>query len=175
MENEMENTEPQAKSPRVARCMVCSNEWVARDGSKKKPSRCPECLSRSVKWRDECEPNPDELTEEAAPEEDIPEEEEEEVVFTVESDGSKTAKRILTDEDFLTTEALEHMGKSTSRINPIGFVFVIGALAAAGLAFFLLRKGKGQPKKQGGKTQEQEIPAHPRGYVNPPQLYGGMF
>ena len=167
MENEMENTEPQAKSPRVARCMVCSNEWVARDGSKKKPSRCPECLSRSVKWRDECEPNPDELTEEPVPEEDIPEEEEE-ITGYVLPDGSGAA--------FGTVgEPRLPIITYKPNVNPIGFVFVIGALAAAGLVFFLLRKGKGQPKKQGGKTQEQEIPAHPRGYVNPPQLYGGMF
>lgn len=172
MENEMENAEPQAKSPRVARCMVCSNEWVARDGSKKKPSRCPECLSRSVKWRDECEPNPDELTEEAVPEVEIPEEEDG-IAGYVLPDGSGAAFGVVGTPDEEAT--LESITKNAPKINPIGFVFVIGALAAAGLAFFLLRKGKGQPKKQGGKTQEQEIPAHPRGYVNPPQLYGGLF
>ena len=172
MENEMEKAEPQAKSPRIARCMVCSNEWVARDGSKKKPSRCPECLSRSVKWRDECEPNPDELTEEPIPEVEIPEEEEE-ISGYILPDGSGAAFGVVGTPD--EEASLEAIAKRTSRINPIGFVFVIGALAAAGIAFFLLRKGKRHTKKQGGKTQEQEIPAHPRGYVNPPQLYGGMF
>ena len=172
MENEMENTEQRAKSPRVARCMVCSNEWVARDGSKKKPSRCPECLSRNVAWRDECEPNPDELTEEPVPEVEIPEEEEE-ITGYVLPDGSGAAFGVVGTPD--EEASLEAIAKRTPRINPIGFILVIGALTAAGLAFFLLRKGKGQLKKQGGKTQEQEIPAHPKGYVNPPQLYGGLF
>ena len=49
-------TKPQ-KPPRrnrVARCIECSNEWKASNGNEKKPSRCPACKSRDVKWRDEC-------------------------------------------------------------------------------------------------------------------------
>lgn len=39
---------------RVARCIECSNEWIATNGNEPKPSRCPVCMSRDVKWRDEC-------------------------------------------------------------------------------------------------------------------------
>lgn len=34
--------------------MTCTNEWTARNGNEDKPSRCPVCGSRLVKWRDEC-------------------------------------------------------------------------------------------------------------------------
>ena len=58
----MEKTEtvnPPVETPpeavkRVARCLECSNEWIASNGAEKKPSRCPTCMSRDVKWRDEC-------------------------------------------------------------------------------------------------------------------------
>lgn len=39
---------------RPARCLTCTNEWTARNGNEEKPSRCPVCGSRLVKWRDEC-------------------------------------------------------------------------------------------------------------------------
>lgn len=60
----MENTElPLAKGgksgktprrDRPAKCLNCTNEWMGRNGNEDKPSRCPVCGSRSVKWRDEC-------------------------------------------------------------------------------------------------------------------------
>lgn len=49
-----ESVNPEQKRERVARCIECSNEWVATNGNESKPSRCPACMSRDVKWRDEC-------------------------------------------------------------------------------------------------------------------------
>jgi len=56
VEKPPENGGKTGKPPRrdrVARC-VCSNEWTAHNGNEEKPSRCPVCKSRDVKWRDEC-------------------------------------------------------------------------------------------------------------------------
>ena len=56
MENPSETGGKTGKPPRrdrVARC-ACTNEWTARNGNEEKPSRCPVCGSRNVKWRDEC-------------------------------------------------------------------------------------------------------------------------
>lgn len=51
-----EDTKPKKeRRNRVARCMVCSEEWMAKNGNEKKPSRCPTCKSYNVKWRDECD------------------------------------------------------------------------------------------------------------------------
>lgn len=59
----MENTTSESGKPvgnptgkRVARCLTCGNEWLPRDGATEKPSRCPECKKRNVKWRDLCTP-----------------------------------------------------------------------------------------------------------------------
>lgn len=41
------------KRDRAAKCLVCSNEWIAHNGNNKKPSRCPSCKSRNVVWKDE--------------------------------------------------------------------------------------------------------------------------
>jgi len=163
MENNMEVPENLAKTPRVARCLTCSNEWMARDGSKKKPARCPECLSRNVAWRDECESKADELTEEPVPEVEIPEEEEELISHATVDEGTH-----------IETVSLESIAKNTPKINPIGFVFVIGALAAAGFAFFLIRERKRRSKKHSGNGQEQaEIVKQP-GEYHPMHLYGGI-
>ena len=163
MENNMEVPENLAKTPRVARCLTCSNEWMARDGSKKKPARCPECLSRNVAWRDECESKSDELTKEPVPEVEIREEEEELVSHMTVDEGTHTE-----------TVSLESIAKNTPKINPIGFVFVIGALAAAGIAFFLIRERKRRSKKHSGNGQEQaEIVKQP-GEYHPTRLYGGI-
>lgn len=51
--DETTKTEPE-RLERVARCIECSNEWIAMNGNEPKPSRCPSCMSRDVKWRDEC-------------------------------------------------------------------------------------------------------------------------
>lgn len=171
MENNMEVPENLAKTPRVARCLTCSNEWMARDGSKKKPARCPECLSRNVAWRDECESKADELTEEPVPEVEI-QEEEEEITGYVLPDGSGAAFGVVGTPD--EEASLEAIAKRTPKINPIGFVFVIGALAAAGLAFFLIRERKRRSKKHSGNGQEQaEIVKQP-GEYHPMHLYGGI-
>jgi len=58
VEKPLENSGKTGKPPRrdrPARCLTCSNEWTARNGNEEKPSRCPVCGSRNVKWRDECD------------------------------------------------------------------------------------------------------------------------
>lgn len=53
----LENSGKTGKPPRrdrPARCLTCTNEWTAQNGNEEKPSRCPVCGSRLVKWRDEC-------------------------------------------------------------------------------------------------------------------------
>lgn len=62
MENDGSPTENAGKTGkaekriRIAYCVGCTNEWTARNGNENKPSRCPVCGSRVVKWRDECTP-----------------------------------------------------------------------------------------------------------------------
>ena len=41
---------------RIARCLTCSHEWIPRKQDAENPSRCTECKSRDVKWRDQCTP-----------------------------------------------------------------------------------------------------------------------
>ena len=58
--NREEVAEKREKPPRrlrVAKCLHCSNEWRARNGNEKKPSKCPECGTRAVVWRDEYTPD----------------------------------------------------------------------------------------------------------------------
>lgn len=57
LEKPLENSGKRPRRDRVARCSVCTNEWIARNGNEDKPSRCPVCSSRVVKWRDECAPD----------------------------------------------------------------------------------------------------------------------
>lgn len=163
MENNMEAPENPAKTPRAARCLTCSNEWMARDGSKKKPSRCPECLSRNVAWRDECEPKAAELSEEPAPAVEITEEEEE-ILVHANVEGESHAEPV----------SLESIAKTTPRINPIGLVLVIGALTAVGIALFLVRERKKRSKKHSGNPQEQEETVKQPGGYSPIQLYGAI-
>jgi len=40
------------RKKRTALCLNCKNEWMANNGNDKKPTRCPECMSRNVVWRD---------------------------------------------------------------------------------------------------------------------------
>lgn len=165
MEKDMEMPERPVKVPRVAVCLTCSNEWMARDGSQKKPARCPECKSRNVAWRDEQSPKADELTEEPFPEVEIPEEEEEITGYIDEWEEE------IPEEE----PTLEAIAKRTPRINPIGLIFVIGGLTAAGLVFFLLRKGKGQGKISRGIRQKQAESVNPGTIYQEPNLYGGYY
>ena len=40
------------KRKRTAVCLTCTNEWIANNGNEEKPSRCPVCGSRNLKWKE---------------------------------------------------------------------------------------------------------------------------
>lgn len=145
METTTKTPDVPAKEPRVARCLTCSNEWMARDGSQKKPARCPECLSRKVKWRDECEQEARELSEpeekavELHAESDVeqPESpvEEEEIAGYILPDGSGAA--------FGTVgEPRLPIITYKPNVNPIGFVFLLGGIAFVGILMMIFRHRK---------------------------------
>ena len=66
-ENVGENREKNPISPekrdRVAVCLVCSNEWIARTGTAKKPAKCPVCGTKRCAWKDEMPSEPEKRTE----------------------------------------------------------------------------------------------------------------
>lgn len=170
--NREEVTEKREKPPRrlrVAKCLHCSNEWRARNGNEKKPSKCPECGTRAVVWRDEYTPdlsmNPEEnpitdgiterktenITEHNREEprktENIEDYEEEEVGFIL-PDDSGVAFGVVgepennREEEEWGTDLKDITEKMKNSINPVFLVWIIGGLGVAGLVLFLVRKSK---------------------------------
>lgn len=142
----MESTE----SARVAHCMVCGNEWIPRDATTKKPSRCSACRSRTVKWRDELTPDdlkahdqydiPGEEPGTPAPDTEPEPPEVEEPEGFILPDGSGAAFGVVGDpEPKVSVESIRH---SLPSFPLQAYVVIIGALGALGLIFFLSRKAK---------------------------------
>ena len=163
-----EDAKKRAKPPRrvrVAKCLKCSNEWHARNGNEKKPSKCPECGTRAVVWRDEYTPdltmtdenttNTDGITEnitennreEVRKSEKIEEPEEEEDIFEL-SDASEAVfgdvdeheNNCEMEEEEPTLENITK--KMKGGINPMFVVWILGALGVFAVFLFLVRKAK---------------------------------
>ena len=62
-ENQEKNPTSPEKRERVAVCLVCSNEWIARTGTAKKPAKCPTCGTKRCAWKDELPAEPEKRTE----------------------------------------------------------------------------------------------------------------
>lgn len=170
--NREEVAEKREKPPRrlrVAKCLHCSNEWRARNGNEKKPSKCPECGTRAVVWRDEYTPdlsmNPEDNTitdgiterktentteqnrEEPRKTENFEDYEEEEAGFIL-PDGSGVAFGVVgepennreEEEEKPTLEGITEKMKNS--INPMFVVWIIGGLGLFALFLFLVRKAK---------------------------------
>ena len=160
----MENNNPPevpANVPRVARCMVCSNEWVARDGSKDKPSRCPECKSRNVKWRDLCEDEVPKLTENTTEAAEIitetaeePTETPEEKPEKVTAKSSAAVRRKKEEEEEVSLEEITE--KMKGGINPKFIVWVIGGIGLIGVSLMVFRERKERMCKAERERQRME-------------------
>ncbi|MDV0442582.1 hypothetical protein [Methanorbis furvi] len=62
-ENKGENIISPERKERVAVCLVCSNEWLARTGTAKKPAKCPVCGTKRCVWKDDAPTEPEKHTE----------------------------------------------------------------------------------------------------------------
>lgn len=136
----------ESKNTRVAHCMVCGNEWVPRDSTTKKPSRCSACRSRTVKWRDTL--TADELK--AHDQYDVPGvevelptpepvEETEEEVFEYVPEPEEWSEPDPAPEPEPTLESIRHGFPS---FPPQAYVILIAALGGIGLICFLARKAR---------------------------------
>lgn len=170
MENPSETGGKTGKPPRrdrVARC-ACTNEWTARNGNEEKPSRCPVCGSRNVKWRDEC--TGEELGKTGKPPENMenqfssvengggkvekPLENVEKQIFNsvtgdtypIKAKSSKIADRETTGktppESTGENLTLDDIQKNYKGIPIFPFIWMLGLLGAAGLIWFLLGRRK---------------------------------
>lgn len=187
-------TKPQKppKKQRVARCLECSNEWTASNGNEKKPSRCPLCKSRDVKWRDECtgneipkkqlqrttnkpapEPEPPKVEKVETPKQE-PEEAPEEIPKMPEQKAAQTKPepRQEPDEEFTYDDAKQAIPAFPMQ----GIVILLGLAAIAAAVFFLVRKGKiSLPfgSRKADEAPKQQAPTPVRTY-NLPGLGGGL-
>ena len=151
-----------AKVPRVALCLTCSNEWMARDGSQKKPSRCPECLSRKVKWRDECKPEEEKLTEIKEEPVEIPDTAEAELPEEPQEKEPQSRKihvlpappvQKMKAEPVTLAEIQEDM---KGRINGLPLVFVFGGLVLVGIISMSFRRRKARVLQAQRERQRME-------------------
>lgn len=153
----MESTE----SARVAHCMVCGNEWIPRDATTKKPSRCSACRSRTVKWRDELTPDdlkahdqydiPGEEPGTPAPDTEPEPPEVEEPEGFILPDGSGVAFGVVGEpEPELSIEAIR---RGLPSIPPQALVLILAAAGAVGAVLFL-----GGKAAKHSRTPPQNIP-----------------
>jgi hypothetical protein len=179
----LENSGKTGKPPRrdrVARC-VCSNEWTAHNGNEEKPSRCPVCKSRDVKWRDEC--TDEELGNTGKPLEfqnssmenqnstdgkmELPLEKPEKQIsnsvtgnsYPIKTKSSKIPDKETTGKDDLEFQSLEEIQKNFTGIPALPLILLMGLLGVAGLIFFLWGQAKKRREARLRKVAKpQEIP-----------------
>lgn len=198
--------EPAKRAPRrtrVARCIECSYEWISSNGNAKKPSRCPLCKSRDVKWRDECDgteiskrdlkagivkPEPPAPTPEPEPQtpEPEPEPEPERAPEPVETPKPKPKKKEVEkmekmDDDYEDYDDEEFTFEDAKNALPSipmqSIVVLMGIAAAAAAVWFLMRKGiLPNPFSRKPAPQPQTEPKKPQPvrYYNLPGLGGGL-
>lgn len=157
----------ESKNTRVAHCMVCGNEWVPRDSTTKKPSRCSACRSRTVKWRDLL--SADELK--AHDQYDVPgaemvtpapepvEEYEEEEEYEYEPLPAAETEDFI-EEDPGPEPSLESIRRGFPSFPPQAYVILIAAIGAVGLICFLVRKSRNRRPALPAPAPEQAPPQY---------------
>lgn len=175
----MTETEKPDKLPprkRIARCLVCSNEWGARNGNEPKPSRCPECKTRSVKWRDECteeelkkvklEELPETPEEEPVKPEELPEELPAENEPLKEQPIFKKSDVIIPERKEPDNTTLETIEKDLKgQVIGLPLIMLIGVVGMFGVVLICFR----QAKKRLSKPQSQIIQQIPQPIQPKPQ------
>lgn len=138
---------------RIARCLTCSHEWIPRKQDAENPSRCTECKSRDVKWRDQC--TPAELRTRDDPEPEPADERDPEPITNqepepgLEKEPEKVEKETEKETEPQPPENPEEVKKEIQKeldklpkVNGLGLVLIIAGFAAVGVVFALFRRGK---------------------------------
>jgi hypothetical protein len=170
------------KRVRIAHCVGCTNEWTARNGNEEKPSRCPVCGSRNVKWRDECTQgelmkpgNSVENVEKPFSNVELPPENMENDTVNYGKPGFPVENRTYEDRPpkpavipVLTPDkssgktpagktTLKEIQENFTGIPVYPLIWIMGILGAVGLVFFLIRQRKTRHRKdQEPATTEPE-------------------
>ncbi|MDV0441589.1 hypothetical protein [Methanorbis furvi] len=108
-ENQGKTSTSPEKRERVAVCLVCSNEWIARTGTAKKPAKCPVCGTKRCSWKDEVSTEP----------ENQPVEQEKTVIFAGENEENKGEEQERTGEIEEKTEEKREEKREKQIYNPI--------------------------------------------------------
>lgn len=140
---------------RIAHCLGCGNEWLARTGNNKNPSKCTICGSRRCIWKDEMDDSiKDFIKEKHEEQHEEPEKEEK-----IEPIGENKMEQQSLFDDVLYGEEKPMPPMPKIPIKTIAIMLGVVGIAAA--VYFLVIKRKRNNRKNDSENEEEEERKYP--------------